>query len=71
MTPRTRTRRTWEFLALPSSGDLTFAVTVLATDAVDGARGVQARFFFSWRPSEASRVDGPASGHAAQRLAGR
>jgi hypothetical protein len=49
---------TWEFLALPPSGDLTFAVTVLATDAVDGARGVQARFFFSWRPSEAAEWTG-------------
>jgi len=49
---------TWEFLALPSSGDLTFAVTVLATDAVDGARGVQARFFFSWRPSAAAEWTG-------------
>jgi hypothetical protein len=49
---------TWEFLALPSSGDLTFVVSVLATDAVDGARGVQARFFFSWRPSAAAEWAG-------------
>ena len=45
---------TWEFLSLPSSGDLSFVVTVLATDAVDGARGVEARFFFSWRSSAAT-----------------
>jgi len=42
---------TWGFATLPPTGDLVFAVEVLATDAVDGARGQQARFYFSWRPT--------------------
>lgn len=48
---------TWEFAALPVSGDLVFVVEVLATDAVDGARGQKARFFFAWgagRPASAA-----------------
>lgn len=45
---------TWEFATLPPTGDLVFAVEVLATDAVDGARGQQASFYFSWRPSAAT-----------------
>lgn len=44
---------TWEFDALPGTGDVTFVVEVLATDAVDGARGQRARFFFSWRSATA------------------
>lgn len=45
---------TWEFTALPETGDLSFVVEVLATDAADGARGQQARFFFAWRASGAA-----------------
>ena len=46
-----RAAATWEFAALPESGDLVFTVEVLATDAEDGARGQAARFFFAWAPS--------------------
>lgn len=42
---------TWGFASLPPAGDLIFSVEVLATDAVDGARGQQAVFYFSWRPT--------------------
>jgi len=42
---------TWGFVTLPPTGDLIFSVEVLATDAVDGARGQQAVFYFSWRPA--------------------
>jgi hypothetical protein len=42
---------TWGFATLPPTGDLVFSIEVLATDAVDGARGQQATFYFSWRPT--------------------
>ena len=48
---------TWGFVALPETGDLTFVVEVLATDAVDGARGQQARFFFAWGPATSVTAD--------------
>lgn len=41
----------WVFSELPGSGDLSFAVEVLATDAVDGPRGVEAAFFLAWGPA--------------------
>jgi hypothetical protein len=46
-----RAAATWEFAALPETGDLVFIVEVLATDAVNGAAGQAARFFFAWAPS--------------------
>lgn len=42
---------TWQFTALPATGDLKFVVEVLATDAADGERGLSARFYFAWRPT--------------------
>lgn len=39
---------TWTFTPLPATGDLVFALEVLATDAVDGARGQGARLHFAW-----------------------
>ncbi len=42
---------TWTFAPLPASGDLTFVVEVLATDDVDGARDLDARFYFAWGPA--------------------
>ena len=42
---------TWVFAPLPKEGDLTFVVEVLATDAVDGARDVDARLYFAWGPA--------------------
>jgi hypothetical protein len=42
---------TWGFATLPPTGDLVFSIEVLATDAVDGARGQQASFYLSWRPT--------------------
>lgn len=45
---------TWQFVSLPPTGDLIFALQVLATDAIDGARGVDASFFFAWRPASAT-----------------
>ena len=69
---RTRTQATWEFLALPSSGDLTFAVTVRLVHRRRG-RGTRraGTFLLLVEALRGRRVDGPASGHAAQRLAGR
>jgi hypothetical protein len=49
---------TWEFIVLPESGDLALLIEVLATDAVDGARDQDARFFLSWAPSTPSDPSG-------------
>lgn len=42
---------TWQFVTLPPGGDLVFVLELLATDAIGGARGQDARFFFAWAPS--------------------
>lgn len=42
---------TWTFATIPASGDLVLDVEVLATDAVDGARDQDARFFLAWAPA--------------------
>lgn len=42
---------TWIFATIPATGDLVLDIEVLATDAVDGSRGQDARFFVTWAPA--------------------
>jgi len=50
----------WAFQTLPSTpGDIVLYLQVLATDRVDGPRGVEARFYVAWATPSADGLPGP------------
>jgi hypothetical protein len=50
----------WSFQTLPSTpGDLVLHLQVLATDRVDGPRGIEAQFYVAWATPAAGGLPGP------------
>lgn len=50
----------WSFPVLPpTQGDIVLHLQVLATDRVDGPRGIEARFYLAWATPSADGLPGP------------